>query len=213
MAVLYPVMIRLEGQPCLVVGGGQVAERKVRSLLAAGAKVSIISPELTPWLQEVVRKGLADYIPRRYREGDVRGHFLVISATNDPATNGQVARECARERVLVNAVDDPANCNFYVPATVRRGDLILAVSTAGKSPLLARKIREELESLYGNVYADFLDYLGAKRAEIIRESPDNETKAGLLESCLSDEVMSALRRGDLDRAKEWVDSVTCGSRS
>ncbi|MGC7845993.1 precorrin-2 dehydrogenase/sirohydrochlorin ferrochelatase family protein [Desulforudis sp. 1088] len=213
MAVLYPVMIRLEGQLCLVVGGGRVAERKVRSLLAAGARVNIVSPELTPSLQDIVDQGLAGYLPRRYRDGDVRGHFLVISATNDPGTNGKVARECARERVLINAVDDPANCNFYVPATVRRGDLVLAVSTAGKSPLLARKIREELESLYGDVYAQFLDYLGAKRAEIIRESPDDETKAGLLESCLSDEVMSALRRGDLGRAKELVDSVACGSRS
>lgn len=205
MAPVYPVSLKLEGQPCLVIGGGRVAERKVRSLLAAGARVRVISPDLTPWLADQARHEVIEHYRRTYREGDVEGQFLVISATNDPEVNAEVARECRSRRVLLNAVDDPSNCSFFVPASVRRGDFTISVSTAGKSPMLARRVREELEHLYGPVYGAFLEYLAARRAEIKTGESDQGARRRRLEACLTEEVLAALRQGDLERAKELID--------
>ncbi|MDI6709734.1 MAG: bifunctional precorrin-2 dehydrogenase/sirohydrochlorin ferrochelatase [Thermoanaerobacterales bacterium] len=205
MAPIYPVSLKLEGEPCLVIGGGRVAERKVRSLLAAGARVRVISPDLTPWLAGEALRGTIEHYPRPYRDGDVEGHFLVISAANDPEVNAGVARECGSRRVLLNAVDDPPHCSFFVPASIRRGDFTISVSTAGKSPLLARRVREELERLYGPVYGAFLEYLAARRAEIKAGEPDQGARQRRLEACLTQEVMAALRQGDLERAKELID--------
>jgi len=205
MAPVYPVSLKLEGEPCLVIGGGRVAERKVRSLLEAGARVRVISPDLTQWLADQARRGAVEHFPRPYRDGDAEGHFLVISATNSPEVNAQVARECKSRRILLNAVDDPAHCSFFVPASVRRGDLTISVSTNGKSPLLARRIREELERSYGPVYGMFLEYLAARRAEILEGEPDQAARQRRLEACLTEDVMTALRQGDLKRAKELID--------
>lgn len=203
----YPVFIKLEGQPCLVVGGGLVAERKVRSLLEAGAWVRVISPGLSGALQTLADAGEIEYRPGTYRPGDVEGAFLVISATNDAEVNRLVARDCTARRILLNAVDDPEHCNFYVPATVRRGDLAIAISTGGQSPLLARKIREQLEKEFGAHYGDYLALLGEIRHNIIRNVADPVKKAQLLEALATPEILDALRNRDYDMVKELVNRV------
>jgi|Deesub1362A_J573_1020465.scaffolds.fasta_scaffold00309_29 precorrin-2 dehydrogenase/sirohydrochlorin ferrochelatase len=207
MSELYPVFIKLEGEPCLVVGGGRVAARKVRSLLAAGARVRVISPALVDELRALAEAGEIKYEPRPYQPGDVAGALLAISATNDPEVNRQVARDCRARRVLLNAVDDPEHCSFYVPATVRRGDLTIAISTGGKSPLLARKIREQLEKEFGPQYGDYLALLGQIRHNIIRNVTDSAKKEQLLAALATPEILEALRDGDFDRVKELVERV------
>jgi precorrin-2 dehydrogenase/sirohydrochlorin ferrochelatase len=207
VAQLYPVFIKLAGEPCLVVGGGRVAARKVRALLAAGARVRVISPAVTDELRALADAGDIEYQARAYRTGDAEGVLLVIIATNDPEVNREVARDCRARRILHNAVDDPAHCSFFVPASVRRGDLTIAISTGGKSPLLARKIRERLESEFGPAYADYLALLGQIRHNIIRNVNDPREKEQLLEALVAPEILDALQDGDFDWAKELVDRV------
>lgn len=187
-----------------------MAERKVRSLLEAGARVRVISPGLTADLQALADAGAIEYRRGEYHPDDAEGAFLVISATNDPAANRVVAENCRERRILLNAVDDPENCTFFVPASIRRGDLTIAISTGGKSPLLARKLREKLEREFGPLYGDYLALLGQIRHNIIRSVSDPAKKAQLLEALVAPEILDALENGDYDRVKELVGSVDYG---
>ncbi len=174
---LYPVFLKLEQVPVLVVGGGAVAERKAGGLLAAGAALTVLSPGLTEGLLGLQREGRIGWRRRSYREGDLAGFTLAIAATSDREANARIRAEGARRGVLVNAVDDPDNCGFFVPAVARRGPLALAVSTSGLSPYLARRLREALEGrLYPGIEAD-LERLGALR-RAAREAGGGEAGGG-----------------------------------
>jgi len=173
----YPVCLDLEGKPCIVVGGGRVAERKVLGLLACDARVSVISPEMTHELLTLHAGGTIQWLKREYRSGDLEQAFLVIAATNDEETQKQVFEEAGAHNLLLNVADVPQRCNFILPATVRQGDLIISISTAGKSPALARKLRMELEKRYGVEYKILVDILGAIRPQILaseQSQPENE---------------------------------------
>ncbi len=204
MPKCYPVSLILSQRPCLVVGGGSIAERKVLSLLACEAKVKVVSPALTPVLQELVKKGQISYRQGEYETSDLTGVFLVIAATDQDEINRRVAAEAMNRNVLVNVVDDPPRGNFYVPAVVRRGSLQIAISTDGKSPLLARKIKEELEERYGPEYGPVVDLLGEIRHDILEHTPDSRKRRDLLTSILDDQVLQLLARGELKQAKERV---------
>ncbi|HYS17628.1 MAG TPA: bifunctional precorrin-2 dehydrogenase/sirohydrochlorin ferrochelatase [Candidatus Binatia bacterium] len=161
----FPVLLELADRRCVMVGGGMVAERRVDGLLAAGARVRVISPRTTRTLAALAAEGRIELESRGYREGDLAGADLAFVATDAGEVNAAVARE-ARERGLwVNAADDPTHCTFILPALVRRGDLTVAVSTGGSSPALARAIREELEAYLTAEYAT----LAAIAAEARRE--------------------------------------------
>ena len=143
----YPVFIELRDRRCLVIGGGDEAQRKVEGLLAADGRVDIISPTLTPDLQRFVDgKTIASWQQREYRDGDVEGYEVVMVATDDGEVNAQVSAEGKRRRVWVNSADDTENCDFILPAVIRKGNITLAASTSGTSPALARRLREELEA-------------------------------------------------------------------
>ena len=163
----YPICLDLEGKPCIIVGGGRVAERKVQGLLSCAAQVTVISPELTEGLLSSYKDGSIGWIKRKYCPGDLEQAFLVIAATNDEETQKQVYEEAAVHNLLLNVADVPQRCNFILPATVRQGDLIISISTAGKSPALARKLRMELEKRYGVEYKIMVDILGAIRPQIL----------------------------------------------
>ncbi len=163
----YPVCLDIEGKLCVVVGGGRVAERKVLGLLACDAQVSVISPELTEELSSLYDAGSILWIEREYRPGDLKQAFLVIAATNEEETQKQVYDEAAAHNLLLNVADVPQRCNFILPATVRQGDLVISISTAGKSPALARKLRMELEKRYGAEYKILVNILGAIRPQIL----------------------------------------------
>jgi siroheme synthase-like protein len=162
----YPVFLEMKDRPCVVVGGGTVAERKVEGLLAAGARVTVISPELTPALAALKAEGRLQHIARAYREGDLEGYEMAVVATDDGAVNAEVAREGQRRRVWVNAVDDPPNCDFILPSIIRRGDVIIAASTGGASPALARRLREELAAFLDEDYAPLAELLQEVRQEL-----------------------------------------------
>lgn len=209
----YLVSLELDGRLCLVIGGGQVAERKVCTLLACGALVHIVGPELTPLLRDIVEAGRAVYRQARYSPADLNDVFLVICATDDKEVNRQVAEDCAARNLLVNVVDEPEKCSFFVPAVVKRGELSLAVSTGGKSPLLARKLREELETTYGPQYGIYLDLLADLRKEVINNVSDKTQKKEILERMVADEILDALRCGRIDLVKERLDSAYRSSRA
>ncbi len=209
----YFISLDLTGKKCLVVGGGQVAERKVRSLLDCNACVYVVSPEISPGLKSLVERGSIFYRRGCYRSLDLEDAFLVIGSTSNEDVNRQVAEDCSVRNIVVNIVDDPTKGNFFVPATVSRGFLNIAISTSGKSPLFARKIREELEIRYGPHYGDFLDMLGSLREDIIGRISDPEKKKAVLESLVDDETLGLLKNKQMDLVKERLLSAYRGSWS
>lgn len=201
----YSVSLDLAGKSCLVVGGGKVAERKVISLLQSNAEITVISPRVTDYLGELIKNKRIFYFEREYQTEDLAGVFLVISATDSKDANRKVAKDCLEKNILINAVDDPEYCNFIVPAVVRRGDLTISVSTGGKSPALARKIREELEKQYGDEYGPLLKKLGEIRKQILNNIPEQE-KREIIFNCLADsELAELIKSGQKEKFEERIE--------
>ncbi len=213
LARCYPISLNLENRLCLVVGGGRVAERKVLSLLECGAGVRLVSPAITGNLHKLALSGTISHIPDQYREEYLEGVFLVIGATDSNGTNAKVSRDCMSRGLLVNVVDDPPRGNFYVPAVVRRGSLQIAVSTDGKSPLLARKIREQLEKAFPAGYEAVVEMIGELRDRVLRETKDAGEKERRLAALLDGEAMELLRKGKFDLAKERINNAYLGGGS
>jgi len=163
----FPVFLDLKEKLCIVVGGGSVAERKVKNLLQAGARVKVISPELTPPLSRLRDEKKIAHLSRSYRKMDLKGALLAIAATDDRRINERVFREATADRIPVNVVDDPAHSSFIVPSIVQKKDLLVAVSTSGRSPALARLLRQKLEKEIGPEYPRFLKLLGKVRQKVI----------------------------------------------
>ena len=162
----YPIFVELQDRRCLVIGGGREAQRKVEGLLAAGGNVTVIAPKLTRDLQDLLAEGRIDLQQREYREGDLERYEVVMVATNDGAVNADVAAEGKRRRIWVNAADDTKNCDFILPAVVRRGRITIAASTGGASPALARRLREELEAYMTDDMPALADLLAEVREEL-----------------------------------------------
>jgi precorrin-2 dehydrogenase len=170
---LLPIFLKLRGRKCLVVGGGNVAESKVESLLQSDAEVHVVAPELSAYVAEMARAGKIAWRQKPFDPADLDGIFLVIAATNVPEVNHLVYRLAEERSILCNAVDDPEHCHFYYGAVVRRGPLQIAISTDGLSPALAQRLRRELELQFGPEYETWLEYLGAMR-DLIRTSISDE---------------------------------------
>lgn len=216
MAQGYPVTLKLENQSCLVVGGGTVAERKVQSLLKSGAKVKLVSKEVTPRLRRLIVEGAVSYREGEYCPADLTGVLLAIGATSCPETNRRLAQDCRERNLLVNVVDDPEFCTFYVPAVLTRGSFQLAVSTGGKSPLLAGKIREELAKRYGPEYGELTALLGEIREKARREIADGRARQKLLAGLVDGQVLELMEKGLWKEAKERVMNnvrACCGGQS
>ncbi len=204
MTVFYPVYLNLEGRPCVVIGGGQVAEQKVMGLLAAGARVTVISPEATGRVADLASQGVIQLERRPYRRGDLEGAFLVVAGTDDRSVNHAVWEEAEERRTLLNAVDDMPHCNFIAPAIYRQGDLTVAVSTAGKSPALAARVRDRLGALIGPDYGTFLDLLGEARPEVAARVPDLASRAALWHRIVDSDAIEFVRRGDIAGARGHI---------
>ncbi|MBF0121840.1 MAG: bifunctional precorrin-2 dehydrogenase/sirohydrochlorin ferrochelatase [Candidatus Omnitrophica bacterium] len=162
----YPINVDLEGRKCLVVGGGDVAERKVQTLLSFGATVTLVSPEITPKISALVKAKKIFYIKRGYQKKDLKDVFLVIAATDVPEVNAQVARHAESRNLLLNVVDVPKLCNFIVPSVVRRGPLTIGISTGGQSPMFAQMWRKKCEKCLTPAHVAFLKMLGGTRKEV-----------------------------------------------
>jgi precorrin-2 dehydrogenase/sirohydrochlorin ferrochelatase len=166
MSFAYPVMLDLAGRPCLVVGGGPVAERKIDGLLAADARVTVVSPSLTPALLTLAAEARLHWRPREYVAGDAAGFALVMVATSDASVSKAIAAECRERGIWINCADDPGRCDFILPAIFRRGALTVAVSTGGVSPTMARLVREELEARLPDDVALLTDVMGDVRRSL-----------------------------------------------
>ena len=157
------MFLKLDACQCVVVGAGVIASQKLDSLLISGADVHVVAPEASASIRELARSGRVTWTPAEFRPEHLDGALLVIAATGNPAVNQQVYRAAQERRVLCNSVDEPERCDFFYPAVVRRGDLQIAISTAGKSPALAQRIRKELEAQFDSSYVSWLEWLGTVR--------------------------------------------------
>lgn len=190
----YPIMLRLEGETCLVVGGGPVAERRTRGLLAAGAAVRVVAPDATEGLERLADEGYIDRVRREYRDGDLDGVRLCFAAANREV-NRRVVAEAKRRGILVNAADDREAGAFAVPAVVRRGRLVMAVTASGASPALAGRIARELAERYGEDWADYAEWLYRLREVVYASVPDARARRRILRAAL--DVPEAEWRRDL----------------
>jgi siroheme synthase-like protein len=200
MTAYYPICLDLRDRRCVVIGGGSVAARKVAGLLACGARVTVVAPALAPALEALAQQGQITAHRRPYAGGDLAGAALAIAATDAPEVNARVAAEARARKVWLNAADDPQRGDFILPAVVQRGDLQIAISTGGRSPALARRVREDLEQRLPTEYADLLPLLADLRTELRREGV--EVPPERWHGAVDDYVLARLRAGDLAGARE-----------
>lgn len=178
----FPMMVKLEGRKCVVVGAGAVAEEKIAGLLPYLPWVTVLSPRATKKIQKLARAGILTWKQRRFAAKDIAGAFLAIAATDSPAVNAAVFRACTMRGVLCNSVDDPPNCDVFYPAIVRRGSLQIAISTNGRSPALASRLRRELEQQFGPEWADWVEHIGNMRNQILSQRmPSRKRRERLLD--------------------------------
>jgi siroheme synthase-like protein len=195
----YPIFVELGDRRCLVIGGGDVALQKIHGLLAAGARITLIAPELTPRLRALANDGSFEYVEREYRDGDLDGYEMCMVATDDGAVNADVAAEGKRRRIWVNAADDPVNCDFILPAVIRRGNITLAASTGGSSPALARRLREELEAYLTEEMPALADLLKEVRLDL--RSRGIVPEADLWQEAIDEELRVLLAQRKYRQAK------------
>ena len=200
----YPMMMNIAGKRCVVVGGGKVAERKVASLLEAEAMVVLVSPAMTPLLFSMVKSGMIEHVSRRYRKGDLKRAFLCVVATNDRRLQERIWKEAKDQGVLANIVDSDEDCDFLVPSYFRRGDLVISISTSGKSPALAKRIRKDLEEQYGWEYEVLLKVLAWARPRILQEVKDPRRRRSILERSGHPELLVLVRQSDPESLPERV---------
>ncbi len=203
----YPIFWNLEGKRCLIVGGGAVAQRKAKDLLTAGATVVLISRRLTEELVSMANSGEIAYGGKEYSCEHLRDVCMVIGATNDTELNKRIAVDAAERRIPFNIVDVPELCDFIVPATVHRGELTIAISTAGASPALAKKIRQELEDIYGEEYGQLLEVMRELRKKVIAAGKSEAENKKLFTALIASPLLEAIRNNEHDRAEEIVAKI------
>jgi precorrin-2 dehydrogenase / sirohydrochlorin ferrochelatase len=192
-AKVFPLFLKLENRPCLVVGAGNIAESKIAGLLEADASLRVVAPRATPQVQSWAQTGKLEWRQRPFQPADLQGMFLVVAATSSTPVHEQIFAEAQRLGVLCNVVDVPGLCDFYYPAVVRRGSLQIAISTAGESPALAQRLRKELEVQFGPEYEAWVAALGEVRAEIATKNMSPEDRKELLHNLASEEFLQAFR--------------------
>lgn len=200
----FPICLDIADRHCVVIGGGKVAERKVAGLLECGAAVTVVSPELTESLRCLSDRSEMNWVARPYQPGDLAGAFLVIAATDDPVVQEAVHNEAEQGNLLLNVADVPKWCNFILPATTRQGELTIAVSTAGKSPALARRLREEFDREFGVEYAVLVELLGELRQVVLGRGFDHQQNKELFQRLVEVDLAAWLRAGEWQRVRDHV---------
>ncbi len=203
----YPVFLDLDNQNVVVVGGGEVAERKIKNLLTYGCQIYIISPHLTSHLKELVAKKKIHHIPYESLGKSLDDAFMVIAATDDPEVNSQIASQAKEQGLLVNAADQPGDSNFIMPSIVRRGDLQIAISTAGKSPALAKKIRKEMESMFGPEYDSFIELLGMIREKLLSRGQASSKNKIVFQRLVDSNLLELIKKEDRNGVKATLRSI------
>ena len=205
-----PLFLDLSDQPCLVIGGGAVAARKIRSLIEVGARVTIVAPVLGDAAAALAERHGLDVAPREFEETDVRGRLLVIAATGDAEVNRRAFLACRECRVLINTVDNPALCTAIFPSIVDRGPVTVAVSTGGASPTLARRIREQIETLLPAATGQLAEFLGGRRARVRAAVPDIDARRRLWDNALDSNVPALIADGNEQAADAELARLASG---
>ena len=195
----YPVSLDIRNRKCLVVGGGSVSNRKVMTLLECGAIVTVVSPDVAEELFELAEKKMIELKKRPYEPSDIDGMFLVIGATDNEELNRQINKDAERQNKLCNIADRPEACNFILPSIVNRGNLVIAISTSGKSPAFAKKMRQDLEKEFGEEYDEFLQLMGAIRKNALSEKHEPEAHKHLFEQLINRGLIDMVRNHDEER--------------
>ncbi len=198
---LFPLFLKLENRPCLVVGAGTIAEGKIAGLLEAEATLRVVAPQATPQIHSWAKEKKLDLHQREFEPKDLQGMFLVVAATSNAPLHEQIFAEARRRSVLCNVVDVPHLCDFYYPAVVRRGPLQIAISTSGESPALAQRLRKELEIQFGPEYEAWVTALGEARAEIAKRDLAPEDRKDLLHQLATEEFFQVFK-DHMKKAKE-----------
>ncbi|MGE3538510.1 MAG: bifunctional precorrin-2 dehydrogenase/sirohydrochlorin ferrochelatase [Candidatus Tectimicrobiota bacterium] len=185
---LFPISLNLQHKPCLVVGGGTIAERRVQTLLSCGAVVHLVSPEATSWLSTAAQQGALRWTPDVFQPAHLEGIAIVLVATNQSKVNAEIAALARQRHCLINVVDDPAHCDFYLPAVVRRGALALAISTEGQAPAFAGWLRKQLEQLLDPQLGEVLAHYAAQRLEMQQRYPDLQARSAAWAALLAAEA-------------------------
>ena len=193
-----PIFLDVTERECVVVGGGEVAARKVESLIEAGAHVTLVSPSLSPAMETIVDKRLVTHLARNYQRGDIEGCVLVYAATDDPKLHRELAAEARALGIPVNVVDVPELCTFIAPAVVKRGALQIAISTGGASPAFAARLRRNLEDQFGDEYARTLEVLRAARRRLHADEIDPAQRMRRLKDLAESALPDAIAAGDAD---------------
>jgi precorrin-2 dehydrogenase/sirohydrochlorin ferrochelatase len=201
----YPVFLDIADKKCVVVGGGEVAARKVKRLLDCGAIVSVISPKLNSELSALKNDKRISHISSEYDSKRIDGASLVIGATDDEKTNAAVSQDATAKGIPVNIVDDPQKCDFILPSIVERGNLVIAIGTGGKSPALARHLRQELESRYGAEYEMFLQILGRLRPQMIKNAGAGRS---WFDALVASGILELIKQKDWEKVKKTVREIT-----
>jgi uroporphyrin-III C-methyltransferase/precorrin-2 dehydrogenase/sirohydrochlorin ferrochelatase len=210
MGFTYPVNLELGGRLCVVIGGGKIAEEKIKGLLDAGAEVRVVAPALTDALEKLREQSRIEVTRREYSRGDLNGAWLAIAATDDTFTNASVFEEAEQLKVLLCSVDDIDHCHFAAPATVRRGDFLVTISTAGKAPALAKRLRRELEARFGSDWGALVDMLSEARAEALARGAREcgfEEWSRRWAKVLDQDLLALVSEGDTEKAKDRVVKV------
>jgi siroheme synthase-like protein len=204
----YPIHLDLRGRLVAVIGGGAVAQEKVEGLLAAGARVKVVAPGLTPELARLAAEGAVEHVARSFRDGDLEGAFLAVGERLGAAIDGAVWREAEARGIPCNVQDDLPHCSFIAASVVRQGDLTVTISTSGKAPALAVRLRQQLERQLGAHYARFLEIAGRLRAPLAERLPDSAARRELWYRLVDSDVLELLGRGDDAGARERVAEIT-----
>ena len=207
MSKFYPIHLNVTGKKCVIIGGGKVAYRKACSLKGSGADVVVVSPEVCP--EMVNEEGLV-LIKKEYEECFLDGALLVIAATDNEAINKKVTEDAEKRNIIVNVVDYPERCSFIVPSTINRGDLCISISTGGASPAVAKRIRGELEAVFGKEYEEYLDLLTEMRSLAMSSIEDSVKRRKVLQRLAEKEIFDAVKSEGVKSAEVKMREVISG---
>ena len=195
----YPVHLDINNRNCLVVGGGGVGTRKVKTLLDCGARVTVVSLEVSRHLRDLAASGDIILAQRSYKSDDLAGMFLVIGATDDEKLNRLISSDADRRNTLCNIADRPEVCNFILPSIVHRDDLVITISTSGQSPAMAKKLRKALENQFGKEYGTLLRLMGAIRKTLLQQTHEPEAHKPLFEQLIDSDLSGMIQKGEIDK--------------
>ncbi len=207
MSLYYPILLNLDSQKCLIVGGGQVASRKAASVLEVGAVVKLVSPKITGPLKDLAKEGKIEWVRDVFSPPHMDGACLVIASTDDETVNREIYEEARKRGIPVNVVDQPELCTFIVPSVIRRGDLVIAVSTSGKSPAVSKRVRKILEKEFGPAWGTYLEMMGAARRHTLKNIDDQKRREEIFTRLAGSDLLELIQQGDLQGARNLVEEI------